>query len=184
MVAGDSLESLVIGHFRSNQCNRGGVDISMAKFRRVSSSSRKSDSPERLFDDLPRTPDGIPSLWAHQADMLREYRANNFETSDIALELPTGAGKTLPALLIAEWRRSQYDHRVAYACPTKQLADQVYEEAHRQGIDAVALLGSYQDWDTVEKSKYDRADFYRHHYVQCDIQFETSPYVSRSSDFR
>lgn len=130
----------------------------MAPFRRVTVSSRKADSPERLFDDLPRTRDGVPSLWAHQADMLREYHSNHLEAPDIALELPTGAGKTLPALLIAEWRRLQYEHRVAYACPTIQLANQVYEQAHRQGIDAVALHGPHRNWDTVDKSRYERAD--------------------------
>ncbi|MXZ79650.1 MAG: hypothetical protein F4Z06_15415 [Acidimicrobiia bacterium] len=130
----------------------------MAPFRRVTVSTRKSESPESLFDDLPPTRDGVPSLWAHQADMLREYHSNHLATPDIALELPTGAGKTLPALLIAEWRRVQYEHRVAYACPTVQLANQVFEEAHRQGIDAVALHGSHHNWDTVDRSKYERAD--------------------------
>ena len=130
----------------------------MAKFRQVSGSRRKSESAERLFDDLPRAPDGIPSLWAHQADMLREYHANHLKTEDIALELPTGAGKTLPALLIAEWRRSQLDHRVVYACPTIQLANQVYEEARRLGIEAVALHGTHHNWENADLAAYEGAN--------------------------
>lgn len=130
----------------------------MAKFRKVSDSRRNSESAERLFDDLPRARDGIPSLWAHQADVLREYHANHLKTEDIALELPTGAGKTLPALLIAEWRRSQLGHRVVYACPTIQLANQVYEEARQLGIEAVVLHGSYQNWDNANLVAYEGAN--------------------------
>jgi hypothetical protein len=126
-------------------------------FRRGPAERPKSDSPERLFDDLPRTRDGVASLWAHQADMLRQYHTEHVDTIDVALELPTGAGKTLPALLIAEWRRTNLGCRVAYACPTVQLAHQVRAEALRQGIDAVALLGSHRSWETVDASKYDSA---------------------------
>ncbi len=126
-------------------------------FRRGPVEQPKSESPERLFDDLPRTRAGVPSLWAHQADMLREYHDNHLSTADVAFELPTGAGKTLPALLVAEWRRRSLGNRVAYACPTVQLAHQVHAEALRQGIDAVALLGSHHDWETADSSKYDSA---------------------------
>jgi len=78
-------------------------------------------------------------------------------TADVALELPTGAGKTLPALLIAEWRRSSFGSRVAYACPTIQLAHQVHAEAVRQGIDAVTLLGPHREWETADAARYDSA---------------------------
>ncbi len=126
-------------------------------FRRGPIEQPKSESPERLFDDLPRTRDGVASLWAHQADMLRQYHTDHVDTPDIALELPTGAGKTLPALLIAEWRRSTLGGRVAYACPTVQLAHQVHAVALRQGIDAVALLGPHRNWVTIDASKYEGA---------------------------
>ena len=51
------------------------------------------------------------------------------DTPDLALELPTGTGKTLPGLLIADWVRRVRSARVAYACPTVQLARQVSETA-------------------------------------------------------
>lgn len=126
-------------------------------FRRGPVERPSSESAERLFDDLPRTRDRAPSLWAHQADMLRQYHANHLHTPDIALELPTGAGKTLPALLIGEWRRSTLGCRVAYACPTVQLAHQVHAEALRQGISAVTLVRSHHDWNTADTAKYDAA---------------------------
>jgi hypothetical protein len=124
-------------------------------FRREPTERPKSTSPERLFDDLPRTRDRIPNLWSHQADMLRDYFELHIETRDVALELPTGAGKTLPALLIAEWRRSALGHRVVYACPTVQLAHQVLGAAARQGISAVGLHGSSRVWETADAAKYD-----------------------------
>jgi superfamily II DNA or RNA helicase len=90
----------------------------MATFKTRAAPAPTAENPERLFDNLPRTSASAPSLWAHQADMLRSYVDAHVETADLALELPTGAGKTLPALLIAEWRRTSFQERAAYACPT------------------------------------------------------------------
>ncbi len=129
----------------------------MVKFKRGDASAHTSESPERLFDDLPRTQGGAASLWAHQADMLRDYYSQHVDSSDVALELPTGAGKTLPALLIAEWRRSTLGGRVAYACPTVQLANQVHDEARRQGLKVVALHGSHWSWETADAAQYESA---------------------------
>jgi Rad3-related DNA helicase len=64
-------------------------------------------------------------------------------TPDLALELPTGTGKTLLALVIADWSRRV---RVVYACPTQQLARQVLATAHREGVPAVLLVGSHHGW--------------------------------------
>lgn len=45
-------------------------------------------------------------LWPAQAYCLGKYSESFTPTPDVAIELPTGAGKTLIALLIAEaWRR-------------------------------------------------------------------------------
>jgi len=125
------------------------------KFKRVAKAERQAVSPERLFDELSPTRTGAPSLWAHQADLLRSYHSDHVKSPDVAIELPTGAGKTLPALLIAEWRRRFFRERVAYACPTTQLADQVAEAASRQGIRAVTLHGRAADWNTLEASGYE-----------------------------
>ena len=129
-----------------------------AKFRRAPTRRPASESPERLFDELNGTPAGVPSLWAHQADVLRKYHDEHVSTPDLALELPTGSGKTLPALLIAEWRRTSLGQRAVYACPTTQLANQVFSAALREGISAVALHGRAVEWDTADAAKYDRSD--------------------------
>lgn len=57
-------------------------------------------SPEVLYRDLPRRPDAVLGLWLHQGDLLRAYAADHVDAPDLALELPTGTGKTLPGLLI------------------------------------------------------------------------------------
>ncbi len=114
--------------------------------------------PEALFGELPRTPSGVGALWSHQADQLRTYSKDHRDTPDVALELPTGSGKTLVGLLISEWRRRTLDQRVVYACPTKQLTRQVLQKANAQGIPAVLLIGSHWDWDQAELARYTRGD--------------------------
>lgn len=61
--------------------------------------------PEALFGELPRTPKGVGALWSHQADQLRTYAEEHRDSADVALELPTGSGKTLVGLLIAEFTK-------------------------------------------------------------------------------
>jgi len=115
-------------------------------------------SPEALFRELVRPPNGPPHLWVHQADLLRSYHRDHLRTSDVALELPTGAGKTLPGLLIAEWRRQAFSERVAYLCPTRQLARQVAEQATRYGIEVVVLVGSAQTWGEADRMRFVRGE--------------------------
>jgi len=71
--------------------------------------------------------------------------------TDVAVELPTGAGKTLVGQLLGEYRRRTFGHRVAYLCPNSMLAAQAAEKAAGYGIPAVLLVGP--------KAEYDRADF-------------------------
>lgn len=96
--------------------------------------------PESLFRDLKtRSPD-IPYLWSHQADLLRAYDKAHQETTDVAFELPTGAGKTLIGLLLSEYRRRKNGERVVYLCPTRQLAHQAFDHANEYGLNAYLLL--------------------------------------------
>src|SRR5690242_17600160 len=68
-----------------------------------STGSNGPETPEALFLDT-RTRK-VPGLLSHQADVLRKYAKDATKRSDVALQLPTGSGKTLVGLLIAEWRR-------------------------------------------------------------------------------
>lgn len=113
------------------------------------------ESPEALFRELRPRDGSVRHLWAHQADLLRSYRA--LETRDVAVELPTGAGKTLVGLLLAEYRRRAHGERVAYLCPNVQLARQATARAADYGIDAVALVRRQRDYDPGEFLAYQRA---------------------------
>lgn len=112
------------------------------------------DSPEEMYarGSMPRTTDAVSSLWVHQGDVLRAYAAGHQQTPDLALELPTGTGKTLPGLLMAEWVRRKDEGPVLYAAPTRQLARQVSATAIAEGVPARLLVGSHSTWSTTDES--------------------------------
>lgn len=58
----------------------------------------RSATPEELYNNggLPRMKDAVKGLWLHQGDVIRAYAAEYADKPDVALELPTGTGKTLP----------------------------------------------------------------------------------------
>ncbi|MEU6645886.1 DEAD/DEAH box helicase [Saccharomonospora sp. NPDC046836] len=111
-------------------------------------------SPEEMYlrGSLPRTADAVSSLWIHQGDVLRAYAEKHQDTADLALELPTGTGKTLPGLLIAEWVRRKAEGPVLFAAPTRQLADQVAKTAKNEGVPARLLIGSHLGWSATDRT--------------------------------
>ena len=90
-----------------------------------------------------------------QAFVLDQY--NNFlGANDVGVELPTGAGKTLIALLVAElWRRDY--RKVAILSANKTLARQMVSEATALGVPAVLMEGAGRDIPGVDKRAYQRA---------------------------
>ena len=103
------------------------------------------ESPDRLFRDLTRR--RLPDVLPHQAEIMRKYTAEALQRPDVALQLPTGSGKTLVGLLIAEWRRRKFRERIVYLCPTKQLVHQVAAEANEKyGFSVAAFTGSNRDY--------------------------------------
>ena len=75
-----------------------------------------------------------------QERVLGEYLYKFEDTADVAVELPTGAGKTLIALLIAEKRRRTGD-KVAILSANKTLARQIQQESQELGIPSVLMEG-------------------------------------------
>jgi len=63
-----------------------------------------------------------------QAHVLGQFADEHTATSDLGIELPTGEGKTLIGLLIADWALDE-GMSVAYLTGTRQLADQVMGQA-------------------------------------------------------
>jgi superfamily II DNA or RNA helicase len=80
---------------------RTGVIRRSVAVRHQGPPSPPGTSPETLFPDLPRSDKGPKDLWAHQADVLRDYLAH-VDDADLAIELPTGAGKTLVGMLASQ----------------------------------------------------------------------------------
>ncbi len=110
-------------------------------------------TPEELYDRLTVTDTAIGALWRHQSHALGLYFDEHRSSQDVALELPTGAGKTLVGLLIADWRRRTTEAASAFLCPTRQLAHQAYEKALGYGIPAVLLTGSGRLWDPAHETR-------------------------------
>ena len=123
-------------------------------FKKIQTQTARPTDPESLFRDLPITNSKIQSLWSHQADILREYNNKNIKSADIAIELPTGTGKTLIGLLIGEFRRRAFDERVLYLCPTKQLVYQIQEQASKYKINAHAFVGSQSNYPVNDYNEY------------------------------
>jgi Rad3-related DNA helicase len=71
-----------------------------------------------------------------QRQVLAAYADQHPDTADLAIEMPTGEGKTLLALLIADHALSR-GWSVAYLTGTRQLAERVEKEAEDLGLDVV-----------------------------------------------
>lgn len=75
--------------------------------------------------------------------MLAAFAALN---GDAAVELPTGAGKTLVGLLAGEYFRDAGDGPVAFLAGNKQLAQQVERQARDLGFPVVRFQGPKDGW--------------------------------------
>lgn len=96
------------------------------------------------------------ALWPAQAHVLDTYSLAYTSESDVAIELPTGAGKTLIALLIAEaWR--QEGKRVAVLSANKTLAREMKREADLLKIQAALMEGSRANIPDADIRAYGRA---------------------------
>jgi|SRR3954466_4548072 len=77
-------------------------------------------------------------LRPRQREVLDAYSA--VTDDDIAIQLPTGGGKTLIGLLLGE-HHLQEGKRVAYLTGNNHLSDQVVNEAHKRFVCVSAGLG-------------------------------------------
>lgn len=101
----------------------------------------------------------IPDVMPHQKVMLESYAGGYLHQSDVALQLPTGSGKTLVGLLIADWRRIKFHDRAVYLCPTRQLVHQTVLQAQNEyGIDVVDLSGPKSKFPPADSAAYMTGD--------------------------
>lgn len=123
---------------------------------------RKTESinfktPQEMYSDYKSRK--IKGIIDYQSDVIDKYMNEGYDKPNVALELPTGSGKTLTGLVIGEFRRRKNKEKVVYLCPNKQLVNQVVEQASlKYGIKTIALTGKQKDYDPIETSKYIRAE--------------------------
>lgn len=131
------------------------------------------ETPEALLHDLRGKK--IKAPFSHQADMWRKYLEKALDKPDVALQLPTGSGKTLVGLILAEWRRQKFKEKVIYVCPTNQLVHQVAEQAENQyGLKVAKFVGRIRDYPISIKSDYESAD--KIAITSYSALFNTNPY--------
>jgi hypothetical protein len=95
---------------------------------------------------------GVSELWTWQAEVLGRYEHRT--DADAAIELPTGSGKTLVALLAADEYRVRTERPVAYLTGTKQLAQQVEREAVELGFPIGRFQGPKTAWSQADRRAY------------------------------
>ena len=127
-------------------------------FKRSGGTSAVPSDPVQLYRTLAETNTGPESLWYHQGTVLLDWHSRHAEQRDVAIELPTGAGKTLVGGLIGEYRRRAFRERIAYLCPTRQLARQTADKLSAYGIPNVLLTGKVKSWNAADRARYNSAD--------------------------
>lgn len=142
-------------------------------FKKAAVEATLAESPDKMFRDLSRRK--IPDVLPHQAEIMQAYAALAPDVPDVAMQLPTGSGKTLVGLLTGEWRRRKYRERVVYLCPTRQLVHQVTHQAEeRYGLSVASFVGSQRDYAPALKTDYQQAD--RIAVTTYSGLFNTNPY--------
>lgn len=112
------------------------------------------NSPQEMYEDYKKKK--IKGVLDYQSEVLSQYIEEKYlSSSNVALELPTGSGKTLVGLLIAEYRRRKFNERVVYVCPNNQLVNQVVKQANEEyDIPAMAFTGSRSKYSQSMISSY------------------------------
>jgi hypothetical protein len=98
----------------------------------------------------------FPTLRPAQTAALKSYETSHYSTPDLAIELPTGAGKSLIALLICEaWRKE--GATVAVLTGNKTLARQMEAEGQALGVPVERFEGVGSSIPLPRRRRYRRA---------------------------
>ena len=125
-------------------------------FKPVAAQSTTVDTPEQLFRALAGRK--YPDILAFQQEVLKTY-FDAKDKPDVALQMPTGSGKTLVGLMIAEWNLRKHQERVLYLCPTRQLVNQVVHQANEKyGLKVTAFVGKKDNFKPADKTGYLQAE--------------------------
>ncbi len=127
-------------------------------FKTTKSENISFATPQEMFQDNKMK--SIMGLIDYQSKTLDNYMSTiqsngNIINKYVAFELPTGSGKTLIGLLIAEFHRRKFHRKVLFLCPTNQLVIQVCHQARKQyGIDTIAFCGKQIEYSVNDRSAY------------------------------
>jgi hypothetical protein len=125
-------------------------------FKLNTSGDLSIENPIVMFNDIRQRK--VPGLLGNQTEILNDYIERGIKETDVAMKVPTGGGKTLIALCIAEWRRRHFGERVVYLCPTIQLVNQVCAQSEEKyGIAVTPFIGSKLKFSANAKSEYNSA---------------------------
>ena len=109
---------------------------------------------EQYLGDL--NSEKFQSLWPAQKHILGSYGTKFLDAKDVGIELPTGAGKTLIALLIGgKWLESR--KKVVILSANKTLARQMSAEAEELGLPVAYMEGRGEDIPAARRRSYQRA---------------------------
>ncbi len=110
-----------------------------------------SESILKLINE--KLPEGR-TLRPGQSEAIAAYVAEMSRHHNIAVHLPTGYGKTLVGLAVAEFRRTTLKAKPVWLCPTRQLVYQVVERAKEVNIPAFAFVGTKGGPDPNQRLNY------------------------------
>lgn len=110
----------------------------MVDFKKLRAAKSKQivTNPIDIFRRLPHPP-GFFDLSPSQTEILAGWYERRTER-DLVIKLPTGGGKTLLGLVIAQSILNETGKPVVYLSPTVQLVNQTLDKANQYNIPAVA----------------------------------------------
>ncbi len=80
-------------------------------FKKIIEENFEYSTPQEMYRDNKMKK--IPGILDYQSEMIDEYM-KNIKEKNLALELPTGSGKTLIGLLIGEYRRKKIKNQLYF----------------------------------------------------------------------
>jgi len=100
------------------------------------------DDPITIFSSLKRTKE-FETLWPAEEEILAKYYKELSQNARLAIQLPTGSGKSLIGILIAEaWRRK--GKHVGILTSTRALTEDMKNKCEALGVDSVIIGGKSQ----------------------------------------
>ncbi|WP_435303022.1 DEAD/DEAH box helicase family protein [Leuconostoc mesenteroides] len=124
-------------------------------FNFSSTDSNDFENPIEMYKQGYRVGKKINGPLDYQSEIIDQYHKSHEKEKNVAIQLPTGSGKTLTGLIIGEYRRRKYDEKVVFVCLNNVLVNQVCEQANNMyGIPAVQFTGPMKNYSQDAKTDY------------------------------